>query len=142
MWAFHFYAPGPRLPPCNSRPNRNMTALSYSWTTWKEKKTIFIERDKKRPTHDSWNKPIYWRRIFHMSSHGHTGIGQKLRYGTLSRKTAVMILFKAKEKWFKPFLKFHCNNYVSCLCQTYMLSLYLCSNEMFLTGLFLLHVLF
>ena len=27
------YLPGPRLPPESNRPNRKMTALSYSWTT-------------------------------------------------------------------------------------------------------------
>ena len=32
-----------------------------------------------------------------MSSHGHTGIGQKLRYGTLSRKTAVSKRQKKKD---------------------------------------------
>ena len=40
--------PGPREPPCKRRPKRNMTALSYSCTTWKLQSHFKSKMNNKR----------------------------------------------------------------------------------------------
>lgn len=54
--------PGPRAPPVTNRPSLNITARSYSWTTWcreekKERKTNALYRENTSMLkQDKWNQ--------------------------------------------------------------------------------------